>query len=663
MKNIQLDDLYNFNFLSNLKISDDSANLLYIQHTADANKDAYNSGVHIYINNEHKRLTTSQNINDYIFENNETILFTSIRSDEEKQRLKSGEEFTSFYSLSLTGGEAQKVFEIPYVVKKITKISDDNYILLVSYDIRYSKYIEEDNLDTMLTTKKELQSHEVFTTIPFVANGIGYTNKKVSRLYKFKPSTQELTPLTNTDSTINHYDIDKKRQKVLFLATQTIARPTLKNGMYEIDLLTNKIQTCIPEKEYDILNAYYLGENIIFFANKNTVYGNNENLKLYLWDTTKQSVSFVNNPDLGIGNSVGSDCRYGTTTMCRVVNNTFYFLATKHSDCSLYCLEKDNNIREVVKINGSIDDFTIHNNIVYFIGLESSNLQEIYTFNMDNKKLSTISNINTALENKYVATPQPVHFTNDSIDFTGWVLKPYDYQPNKKYPAILDIHGGPKTVYGTVYYHEMQVWANKGYFVFFTNPRGSDGRGNDFMDIFGQYGEIDYADLMKFTDVVCETYPAIDKSRIGVTGGSYGGFMTNWIITHTDRFACAATQRCISNWVSFYGTSDIGFHFAEDQIRGNIWDSPEKLWKHSPLKYIKNAKTPTLIIHSDEDYRCPEEQAMQLYTALVDLKVETRMILFHGENHDLSRSGKPKNRILRLQEITTWMDTYLNQKK
>ena len=128
----------------------------------------------------------------------------------------------------------------------------------------------------------------------------------------------------------------------------------------------------------------------------------------------------------------------------------------------------------------------------------------------------------------------------------------------KKYPAILDIHGGPKTVYGKVFYHEMQVWASKGYFVFFCNIHGSDGRGNEFMDIRGKYGTIDYDELMQFTDKVLETYPQIDASKVGVTGGSYGGFMTNWIIGHTDRFACAASQRSIANWISFSQTSDIG---------------------------------------------------------------------------------------------------------
>ena len=198
-----------------------------------------------------------------------------------------------------------------------------------------------------------------------------------------------------------------------------------------------------------------------------------------------------------------------------------------------------------------------------------------------------------------------------------------------------------------------------GYFVFCCNPKGGDGRDNDFMDIRGHYGETDYQNLMDFTDAVLDKYPQINKQKVCVTGGSYGGFMTNWIIGHTDRFCCAASQRSISNWLSFYGVSDIGWFFAADQCAGNIYDNPEKLWNLSPLKYAANVKTPTLFIHADEDYRCPLEQGLQMYTALMDRGIESRLCLFHGENHELSRSGKPKHRVRRLQEITDWFEDHV----
>jgi dipeptidyl aminopeptidase/acylaminoacyl peptidase len=166
---------------------------------------------------------------------------------------------------------------------------------------------------------------------------------------------------------------------------------------------------------------------------------------------------------------------------------------------------------------------------------------------------------------------------------------------------------------------------------------------------------------MKFTDAVLEKYPFIDSERIGVTGGSYGGFMTNWIIGHTRRFKAAVSQRSISSWITNFITSDIGYYFVKDQIAATPWDNMERLWDHSPLKYAYRAKTPTLFIHSNEDYRCWEVEGLQMFTALKYFGVESRLFLFKRENHELSRSGKPQHRIKRLEEITNWFNRYLKE--
>jgi dipeptidyl aminopeptidase/acylaminoacyl peptidase len=206
----------------------------------------------------------------------------------------------------------------------------------------------------------------------------------------------------------------------------------------------------------------------------------------------------------------------------------------------------------------------------------------------------------------------------------------------------------------------MQYWASLGYFVFFCNPRGSAGRGTAFADLRPAWGTIDYEDIMDFTDAVLAKYPAIDQKRVGVTGGSYGGYMTNWIIGHTDRFAAAASQRSISNWISELLVSDISVGFIHNMMSfPDIRHCDKELWDMSPLKYVNNAVTPTLFIHSTEDYRCPMPEAVQMFTALRLVGVDTKLVMFNGENHGLSRGGKPKHRIRRLKEITAWMNQYL----
>ena len=296
------------------------------------------------------------------------------------------------------------------------------------------------------------------------------------------------------------------------------------------------------------------------------------------------------------------------------------------------------------------------------IGFYQQNRSEIYLVH-NPEKLQRLTYFNS--QNLSSVKPLPLSITSrfDREAVNGYVLLPPDFRQEARasYPLILDIHGGPKTVYGSTYYHEMQVWANLGFVVCCTNPHGSDGRGNKFADIRGAYGQQDYDDLMDFLDAVLKTYPQIDSKRLGVTGGSYGGFMTNWIITHTKRFQAACTQRSISNWLSFCGTSDIGYLFATDQnkVKDFSLEDQKTLWEHSPLHYINNAVTPTLIIHSDADYRCPYEQGMQLHTALTALGVPNKLCVFHEENHELSRSGRIKAREQRLNLITHWFLQYL----
>lgn len=257
---------------------------------------------------------------------------------------------------------------------------------------------------------------------------------------------------------------------------------------------------------------------------------------------------------------------------------------------------------------------------------------------------------------------ETLYFLNtDGVDIDGFVMKPVGSEPGKRYPGILHIHGGPKMVFGPGFHHEMQFWAASGFFVCYCNPRGNCGKGNAFADLQGKYGEVDFRDLMEFTDEVLRRYPEIDADRMGVAGGSYGGFMTNWVIGHTDRFRCAVSQRSIANYVGDYLLSDIGYYYVPDQQLGTIWEHPERLWKASPLTYADRVKTPTLFIHADKDYRCTLANGLEMFAALKLHGVESKLCMFYGENHGLSREGKPSNRISRLSEILHWMEGHLKE--
>lgn len=256
---------------------------------------------------------------------------------------------------------------------------------------------------------------------------------------------------------------------------------------------------------------------------------------------------------------------------------------------------------------------------------------------------------------------QPFTFQTADFPVSGWYFPPVT--PRAQHPAILYIHGGPEVNYGYGFYHEFQYLVGQGYGVIAIDPRGSTGYGQAFSAaVIGHYGEGDFADLMAGTDAALKLDPTIDPQQLCVTGGSYGGFMTNWIETHTTRFAAAVTQRSISDWVSFYGTSDIGYFFTKWEMNLDMTDETA-LWELSPLAHVKNASTPILILHGESDRRSPTTQGMAFYMGLKEAGVETQLVLFPESTHELSRSGLPNLRIERLKQINRWFKDHLPQEE
>jgi dipeptidyl aminopeptidase/acylaminoacyl peptidase len=244
------------------------------------------------------------------------------------------------------------------------------------------------------------------------------------------------------------------------------------------------------------------------------------------------------------------------------------------------------------------------------------------------------------------------------MEIDCWVIRPSGFEPVRRYPALVNIHGGPFAQYGWGFFDEFAVQAGAGYAVVYCNPRGSNGREEAFARaILGCPGEPDSADVLAALDGALDRFDFIDRERLGLLGGSYGGYLTAWIVGVTNRFAAAIPERGLYNRYSKDGTSDIWSGYTYLRVRP--WEDPELYWRYSPIARVRDMQTPLLIMHSEEDIRCPIEQAEQLYAALKQMGREVRFVRFPGENHELSRNGKPSHRVQRFEYMLDWFAEHL----
>lgn len=314
---------------------------------------------------------------------------------------------------------------------------------------------------------------------------------------------------------------------------------------------------------------------------------------------------------------------------------------------------------------GVVGSFTLdkkQTSLAYFWG-RMDDPGQIMILDLASRQSRQLTNVNQdLLDQIQLSQVKEVWYQGpDGTNLQGWIMTPPDFSPQKKYPSILEIHGGPRVQYGYFFMHEFYYLAAQGYVVYFTNPRGGRGYGEAHTKaIWRDWGKADHADLMAWADVVVKE-PYIDKQRMGVTGGSYGGYMTVWIIGHTHRFHAAVAGRCVSNFVSMWGSSDFNWTFQMEIGGLPPFEDLDNFWKHSPIAYIGNATTPTMVIHNEFDLRCPIEQGEQVFVALKKLGVDTEMIRFPDEFHGLSRTGRTDRRIARLNHILRWFDRYLKK--
>lgn len=439
-----------------------------------------------------------------------------------------------------------------------------------------------------------------------------------------------------------------------------------KQPLYLVDVDTKEELVLIDAEGYFGGVAFSYDDENIAYVGADRTYENTTHTDLYVYNCTDQTTTCITEYiDAPLGDLVFADAQQGINAPAVVWTemNDLYFQLSTMGDVRLYYASLDGAVYPASPEKEHIYDYDMAKDGTFAVVAVSSPIHpgELYkqTIATGERNVLTSFNQNFVEEVALVEPEAIVYKSVHNWDVHGWLIRPASFKEGDKYPLIVNVHGGPATMYANTFVHEIQLLAAKGYGVLYVNPRGSHGYNQQFVDaVRGDYGGADYADIMAGLDHVLAENDWIDPERIGLTGGSYGGFMTNWIVGHTNRFKAAVTQRSISNWVSFYGVSDIGYYFCDWQHDADMTDV-EKLWDLSPLKYAKDIETPLLILHSEDDLRCPMEQAEQLYITLKGMEKETELVRFPQSDHNLSRSGIPNLRIDRLNEITGWFERYL----
>jgi Dipeptidyl aminopeptidases/acylaminoacyl-peptidases len=647
--------------ISNLKEKDGEIFFIVSQPDQESDRNSV-SDLYQLINGEPVRL--AKNVSDYFFRD-DGIIFRDVREDKDREKIRNGEQLTVFQKLSKGYQEAGEWVRLPFLAGQIEWIDKDRFFYTSSYDHHFELLLKESNGNRQEALKKQRKAKEayrVFDELPFWSDGRGDVSGLRTHLFYYDKG--EITLLSDTLESASSPELSPDKKTLVYTNRAVYyGKAPQGNSLTSLDVNT------LEKKEWALFDKASYGDyqfvnndEIVLTINRGLERDKIENAGIYRLNLrTEELTEIYDGSVYALGNSVNTDIGGSGRSKITFDKDGIRYITT-HIDYAplIHLSYKDAGIRFLTPDNITVQEYLPYKDGFLVVGLLEQHGSEIYF--IDKKgNAAPLTSLNKPLFDEHkIVKPVEITFTNEEgRQLNGYVLPPADYEKGKKYPGIFTIHGGPKGAYGTVFFHEMQYWANQGYAVFYTNPRGSSGRGSEFSDIRGKIGVADYNDLIDFTDAVLQQVDYIDGERLGVTGGSYGGLLTNWIIGQTDRFKAAASLRGISSWLTHSNTSDIGHTYLHNYWGTDIWKNGQLLWDRSPLKYADRIKTPTLFLHSEEDYRCWLVEAVQLYYALQYFEVPSRLVIFKDESHGLSRSGKPSNRIKRLEEITEWFNTYL----
>ncbi len=662
------EDLYRFRFVSEVSLSPDGTKAVYAVNRADQEKNGYASSVWLadLKTGENRLLAERGNAKNPVWLDDSTVLFKAERPEAAKQASE-----TTYFAIPVCGGEAQLYMTVPEKTGKAVRVKDGLWLLQATADdFKEQEALKTKDGEEEITAVRGVD-YEVYEELPFWFNGKGFRSRKREALYLFSKESGELKCITPEFLDVTAFDVSADGGAVAFCGPCYDSIKPVPDALYCYRIENGQTKRITDGADRQTGHVCFMGNDRIFYTA--TPFGRmGRNPRFYVHDLGTGETKELPFCDADIGNGVGSDAKYGANRVLAYCegDGLLYMVQTAWGDSHLMTLDCSGSAGLPVKktaLAGAVAGFDIKypqgadKPVIVLNAMRGTHLSELYLLDPatgEERKLTAHND--EYLETHEISEPESFRYAGkNGYEMEGYVMKPADYVPGTKYPAVFEIHGGPKGVDGTVFFHEFQCLASAGYFVFYGNPRGSDGRGEEYADITESFGKNDVADLMELCDETLKRFPDIDGTRIGICGGSYGGFMCNWLVGHTNRFAAAVSQRSISNYLTKCLYTDIGYYANKLQMGAYPWEDFDKVWSMSPLSGMNSARTPILFLQSDEDYRCYMGDAIQMFSAVKRLGTDTRMILFHGENHELSRSGKPQNRMTRLDELMKWFEKYL----
>lgn len=660
------EDLYRFHWISSPSVHQDGR-VACVRTSIDKDKNDYLTQLHVIWpdGRGHSRLTLGDKDSAPAWSPDGSEL-AFIRTTEGSKQL---------WTIPAEGGQETVRTAMKRGVGSFVWSPDGKYIAFTS---RISLDAAREDMSLEEYGKLSARAGRSFERTTPKAEGSGWWDGLYSHLYVVELASNTVTRVTSGPWDVSGLDWSPDSAEIAFVSKQA------EDGQADADLLEyadvyivnrsggNPVR--ITDSSLAVSQLAYSADGTrLYLIASDRVYGSGSHNRLYTVAAAGGSPQLlVPGLDMQLGNFALNDMKSAVPSRSPQVvtadgKEWIYVLGTSRGSVHVYRFSPDGSYEAVTSGEGrDIYQYTLSPDgcQLIFAALTAAGPGECYRLSVQTGEEQRITAYNDeVLAGLQVNLPEAFNYTStDGLSLQGWIIKPAGLVPGEKVPLILHIHGGPHAMFTGAYSHELQTLAAQGYAVLLLNPRGSFGYGQDFAKACrGDFGGGDCQDLLDGVDEALRRYDTLDASRLGIAGGSYGGLMTNWIIAHSDRFRAAVSHRSISNWLSFYGLSDIGISYTEGIVGSNPAENPGLLWAKSPLAHAHRIETPLLIMHGEHDFRCPIGQAEEIYTLLKRLGKVARLIRYPGSNHSLLKLGKPSLRVDSFEQINAWFNEYLRE--